>query len=182
MPPGTLRRALLYPDTDRPVADDRALADAAGRCGLAPSRRAASMRRTNGQHPLRRREAAARLRPPPYRTRPTSPSWTRRPRPWTNSARRQMMEFFRTDLAETTILNVAHRPGPRGVPRRRDQPDPRRCRPCGHARPPLSAPAPALAEIRPRRRGPAGLSGAILRLAALALAVRGEAAPFKRGA
>ncbi len=109
LPQGTLRRAMLYPDTDRPVPD-AVLADALGRVGL----RHLVRRLDEEDHWTgilsggeKQRLAFARLLVAP----PDIAIMDEATSALDELSQAQMMEFFRTDLAETTILNVAHRPG-----------------------------------------------------------------------
>jgi putative ATP-binding cassette transporter len=109
LPQGTLRRALLYPGTERPVGDE-ALAEALERCGLGHL----VPRLDEDDHwsailsgGEKQRLAFARLLVDP----PDIAIMDEATSALDDISQSRMMEFLRTDLAKTTILNVTHRPG-----------------------------------------------------------------------
>jgi vitamin B12/bleomycin/antimicrobial peptide transport system ATP-binding/permease protein len=109
IPLGTLRHALLYPATDNDVPDD-VLADALKRCGLSHL-----IRRLDEEDSWdgilsggeRQRLAFARLlvNPPDIIIMDESTAAL------DEDSQARMLEFLRTDLAEATVISVAHRPG-----------------------------------------------------------------------
>jgi putative ATP-binding cassette transporter len=109
IPPGTLRRALLYPAADPKTADER-LHDALKRCGL--SRLAGHLDDEDGwAHTLsggeQQRLAFARLLIDP----PDVVIMDEATSALDEVSEARMMEFLRTDLAAITVLGVARRSG-----------------------------------------------------------------------
>jgi putative ATP-binding cassette transporter len=109
LPLGTLRHALLYPDTEAAVPDER-LADALRRCGLAHLvPRLDEEDQWDGilSGGEKQRLAFARLlvHPPDIIIMDESTAAL------DEESQARMLEFLRTDLADATVLCVAHRPG-----------------------------------------------------------------------
>jgi len=109
IPLGTLRYALLYPASDLPVADET-LIEALGRCGLshlAP--------RLDHEEPWgsilsggeRQRLAFVRLLVNP----PQIIIMDEATAALDEESQARMLELLRTDLADATVISVAHRPG-----------------------------------------------------------------------
>jgi putative ATP-binding cassette transporter len=109
IPPGTLRQALLYPATDH-VATDAELESALTRCGL---RHLIPRLDDEDQWTVilsggeKQRLAFARLLVDP----PDIAIMDEATSALDEASQSQVMEFLRRDLARTTVLNVAHRPG-----------------------------------------------------------------------
>jgi putative ATP-binding cassette transporter len=109
IPLGTLRHALLYPASDRAVPDET-LVDALRRCGLA---HLAS--RLDEEEPWdgilsggeRQRLAFVRLLVNP----PDIIIMDEATAALDEESQARMLEFLRTDLADATVISVAHRPG-----------------------------------------------------------------------
>jgi putative ATP-binding cassette transporter len=109
IPLGTLRHAVLYPATDLDVPDDR-IADALKRCGLRhllPRLDEEDQWDNILSGGEKQRLAFARLlvNPPDIIIMDEATSAL------DEVSQAQMMEFLRTDLAESTVLSVTHRPG-----------------------------------------------------------------------
>jgi putative ATP-binding cassette transporter len=109
IPLGTLRHAVLYPATELPVPDEK-LQDALKRCGL--SHLASRLDQEEQWDSIlsggeRQRIAFARLlvNPPDIVIMDEATSAL------DEESQGRMMEFLRTDLAESTVLSVTHRPG-----------------------------------------------------------------------
>jgi putative ATP-binding cassette transporter len=109
IPPGTLRHALLYPATEAEV-DDEVLIDALRRCGLShlvprlDESDEWTMILSGGE---KQRLAFARLLVSP----PDIAILDEATSALDEASQAQILGFLRTDLAHTTVLNVAHRPG-----------------------------------------------------------------------
>jgi putative ATP-binding cassette transporter len=109
IPPGTLRQALLYPASDRPVADAD-LEDALKRCGLThliprlDEEEQWTVILSGGE---KQRLAFARLLIDP----PDIAIMDEATSALDEDSQDRILEFLRTDLAATTVINVAHRPG-----------------------------------------------------------------------
>jgi vitamin B12/bleomycin/antimicrobial peptide transport system ATP-binding/permease protein len=109
MPLGTLRHALLYPETELEAADDK-LADALKRCGL--SHLIPRLDEEDNWEGIlsggeKQRVAFARLlvNPPDIVIMDEATSAL------DEESQARMMEFLRTDLVDATVLSVTHRPG-----------------------------------------------------------------------
>jgi vitamin B12/bleomycin/antimicrobial peptide transport system ATP-binding/permease protein len=109
MPLGTLRHALLYPETELEAADDK-LADALKRCGL--SHLIPRLDEEDNWDGIlsggeKQRVAFARLlvNPPDIVIMDEATSAL------DEESQARMMEFLRTDLVDATVLSVTHRPG-----------------------------------------------------------------------
>jgi putative ATP-binding cassette transporter len=109
IPPGTLRHALLYPSHEEAVPDD-VLVESLRRCGLghlAPRLDETdewSMILSGGE---KQRLAFARLLVSP----PDIAILDEATSALDETSQAHILGFLRTDLAHTTVLNVAHRPG-----------------------------------------------------------------------
>ena len=109
IPPGTLRKALLYPDTER-EAPDAKLGEALDRCGLSHL-----MVRLDEEDQWdkilsggeQQRLAFARLLIAP----PEIVIMDEATAALDELSQARMLEFLRTDLAGSTVLSVGHRPG-----------------------------------------------------------------------
>jgi len=109
LPQGTLRRALLYPESTRPVTD-AAIADALTRCGLKhlvprlDEEDQWAMILSGGE---KQRLAFARLLLDP----PDIAIMDEATSALDELSQAQVMDLLRADLSETTVLHAAHRPG-----------------------------------------------------------------------
>lgn len=109
IPPGTLRNALLYPDTGQ-KASDATLSDALDRCGL--SHLAVRLDEEDQWDKIlsggeQQRLAFARLLVAP----PDIVIMDEATAALDELSQARMLEFLRADLADSTVLSVGHRPG-----------------------------------------------------------------------
>ncbi|MFJ5368493.1 ABC transporter ATP-binding protein/permease [Bosea sp. CER48] len=110
LPRGTLRSILLYPDSDRPVADE-AIADALQRCGLGYLARRLDEEEEDWDRVLsggeRQRIAFARL----LIQRPDIIVMDEATSALDEESQSSLLALFDDELAEATLISVGHRPG-----------------------------------------------------------------------
>jgi putative ATP-binding cassette transporter len=110
LPMGTFRTVLLYPEAEKPVADEVVLA-ALKRCGPGLSRPSASTTRTNGTASCPAASVSASPSPALLIQKPDIIIMDEATSALDEDSQNSLLGLFEAELASSTVISVGHRPG-----------------------------------------------------------------------